>query len=153
MRIAVDASIAVKWFVTEQWTDESRRLLARNVERCAPDLILSETANVIWKKARRQEIQTPHRYFAELGRLPAILLLRRCQDLIVRASAIALQIDHPVYDCIYLAYAEDEGIPLVTADKQLKAAADGHLSVDVWNIGDEDVNRRIRAATSDVGNA
>ena len=151
MRVAVDASIAVKWFVTEQWTDEARRLLARNVERCAPDLILSETANVIWKKARRQEIQTPHRYFAEIGHLPNILLLRRCQDLFVRASAIALDINHPVYDCIYLACAEDEGVPLVTADRQLKTASDGHLSVDVWNIGDEDVNRRILAATSDLG--
>ena len=153
MRVAVDASIAVKWFVTEQWTDESRRLLARNVERCAPDLILSETANVIWKKARRRQIQTPHRYFAEIGRLPGILWLRRCQELFVRAGAIALEIDHPVYDCIYLACAEAEGVPLVTADRRLKSAADGHLSVDVWNIGDEDVNRRILAATGDVDRA
>ena len=152
MRVAVDASIAVKWFVTEQWTDESRRLLAGNVERCAPDLILSETANVMWKKARRREIQTPRRYFAEIARLPEILLLRRCQELFVRASAIALEIDHPVYDCIYLACAEGEGVPLVTADRRLTAAADG-LSVDVWNIGDEEVNRRILAETGDLGSA
>lgn len=152
MRVAVDASIAVKWFVTEQWTDESRRLLARNIERCAPDLILSETANVMWKKARRQEIQTPHRYFSEIRRLPDILLLRRCQELFVRASAIALEIDHPVYDCFYLACAEGDGVPLVTADKQLKAASDGHLAIDVWHIGDEDVNRRILAVTTDLDN-
>ena len=29
MKVVVDASVAVKWFVAEEWTDESRRLLAQ----------------------------------------------------------------------------------------------------------------------------
>lgn len=51
MKVVVDASIAIKWFVTERSADGSRRLLAHGIGWYAPDLILSETANVIWKKA------------------------------------------------------------------------------------------------------
>jgi predicted nucleic acid-binding protein len=36
-----------------------------------------------------------------------------------RAVAIAGQLDHPVYDCFYLALAEAEQADLVTADMRL----------------------------------
>ena len=38
-----------------------------------------------------------------------------------RAVAIAVQLDHSVYDCLYLALAEAEQATLVTADIQLLA--------------------------------
>ena len=148
MKLVVDASVAVKWFTTEEWTEESRRLLAAGIDRHAPDLILAETANVLWKKARRGEIENPHRYFREVANLPDVLVLHRSQELFVRASAIALELDHPVYDCIYLACAEVEGAPLVTADQRLRAASKGSLAVDVWHIGDEDVSQRIAVASN-----
>ena len=152
MKLVVDASVAVKWFTTEQWTEESRRLLAAGINRHAPDLILAETTNVLWTKARRGEIEAPHGYFREAANLPDVLVLHRCQELFVRAGTIALELDHPVYDCIYLACAEVEGAPLVTADGRLQAASKGHLAVDVWHIGDEDVSQRIAAAI-DLGAA
>ena len=65
MKLVVDASVAVKWFTTEQWTEESRRLLTVGIDRHAPNLILAETTNVLWKKARRGEIEAPHDYFRE----------------------------------------------------------------------------------------
>ena len=147
MKLVVDASVAVKWLITEEWTEESRRLLAASIDRHAPDLILAETTNVLWKKARRGEID-PHAHFREAANLPDVLVLRRSQELFVRASTIALELDHPVYDCIYLACAEAEGVPLVTADRRLRAASQGRLAVDVWHIGDEDANRRIAAAAN-----
>ena len=148
MKLVVDASVAVKWFTAEQWTEESRRLLTASVDRHAPDLILAETANVLWKKARRGEIEAPHGYFREAANLPDVLVLHRCQELFVRAGTIALELDHPAYDCIYLACAEVEGVPLVTADRRLQAASQDRLAVDVWHIGDEDVSQRIVAATN-----
>ena len=148
MKLVVDASVAVKWFVAEEWTEGSRRLLAAGIDRHAPDLILAETTNVLWKKARRGEIEASHGYFREAANLPDVLVLHRSQDLFVRTSAIALDLDHPVYDCIYLACAEVEGVPLVTADRRLQAASKGRLAVDVWHIGDEDVGQRIAAATN-----
>ena len=35
-----------------------------------------------------------------------------------RATAMALDLDHAIYDCFYLALAEREDAPLVTADRR-----------------------------------
>jgi predicted nucleic acid-binding protein len=52
----VDASVVVKWFVPEIHTDAARRLLVLSHEYVAPDLLVAETANTIWKKIRRKEL-------------------------------------------------------------------------------------------------
>ena len=147
MKLIVDASIAVKWFFTESHTAEARRLLAHRIVLHAPGFLLTEAANVIWKKARRKEIPDAQPYLAELVTLPDVVTLRPSSELIVPATAIALALDHPVYDCLYLACAEAEGAPLVTADRKLQVAAAPH-AVDVWYIGDEDAGQRIAAAAN-----
>jgi predicted nucleic acid-binding protein len=38
-----------------------------------------------------------------------------------RALDLAIRLAHPVYDCVYLALAEQRNIPLVTADARLIA--------------------------------
>ena len=59
MKLTVDASIAVKWYVSEDYTERARLLLAHRIERHAPDILLAEFANTVWKKARRNEIADP----------------------------------------------------------------------------------------------
>ena len=65
MQLTVDANIVVKWFVSETLSDEARLLLARRIHLYAPDLVLSEYANVIWKKARRHEISNAEPYLGK----------------------------------------------------------------------------------------
>ena len=81
MKLIVDASIAVKWFFTESHTAEARRLLAHRIVLHAPDLILTEAANVIWKKARRKEIPDAQPYLAELDALRDVVTLRQSKIL------------------------------------------------------------------------
>ena len=69
MKLTVDAGIVVKWYISEKYSGESRLLLAHRLERYAPDILLAEFANTIWKKARRQEIAEPQGYFDELSNL------------------------------------------------------------------------------------
>lgn len=52
----MDASVAVKWLVSEEGRREALMLTGPRIERHAPDLMLPECANVIWKKHRRGEI-------------------------------------------------------------------------------------------------
>ena len=47
----VDASVVVKWFVPEIHSDAARRLLTLPHQYLAPDLLLAETANTIWKRS------------------------------------------------------------------------------------------------------
>ena len=97
MKLIVDASVAVKWLFTEEGAVESRQLLAHRIVLYAPEFILTEVANVIWKKARRKEIADAQPYLEELARLPDVVVLCSSADLVAHASSIALEINHPVY--------------------------------------------------------
>ena len=118
MRVTVDASVVVKWFVAEPMCDEARLLLARRIQLHAPDLVLVEFANTIWKKARRKELPDAHPDLEELVALPEIVDLQPDGALIERAARIALEIDHPIYDCLYLACAEATDSTVITADRR-----------------------------------
>ena len=148
MKLVVDANIAVKWLFAEEGTAEARQLLAPRILLHAPDFILTEAANVVWKKTRRNEVANAQPYLEELARLPDAVALHPSADLVAHAATIALEIDHPVYDCLYLACAEDEGAPLVTADSRLCDAAQTHPGVDVWNIMAPEAKERIVTAAT-----
>ena len=116
MRLVVDASVAVKWLVAEEGSDQARDLAASGEELHAPRLMVSEIANALWRKARLGEIVR-----AEAGAMIAAvpgMPVRWSADEEVCADALrlALALDRPVYDCMYLALAHRIGAPLVTAD-------------------------------------
>ena len=121
MSWVVDASVAVKWVVPETLSAEADRLLGSEQPLLAPDLLLIEAANVLWKKIHRKELSA-----AEAGRALDVLsvsgvLLCPTQPLLGRALVMAQRLQHPVYDCVYLALSEREQATLVTADERLLA--------------------------------
>jgi predicted nucleic acid-binding protein len=112
----VDASVAIKWLAPEAESDLADRLLIDG-DLAAPDLIFAELANAIWKKQRRGEIVAAP---PSLDRFSEYFdVIEPCQNLAVRATEIAVALDHPAYDCFYLALAESLGEQLVTADLRL----------------------------------
>lgn len=118
MKLTVDASMVIKWFVAEPMSDEARLLLARRVHLQAPEFLLVEFANTIWKKKRRGELPDAQPYLEELAGLPDIITLHRNGELVERAVSIAMEMDHPIYDCLYLACAESTDSNLITADQR-----------------------------------
>lgn len=144
MNLVVDASVAVKWLIAEPHSREARQLLAPSIVLHAPDFILTEVANVIWKKSRRKEILSPHPYIDELANLADAIELRHSTELLLNAATLSIHIDHPVYDCLYLACAEVCAAPLVTTDQRLaQRAKETYPAVDVWNIGDRSPRSRV----------
>ena len=149
MKLTVDASVVVKWYVSEKYSEEARLLLGHRLERFAPDFVLVELANIFWKKARLREIGDPQPYFQELHRVREAVVLSPSADLIERAAQIAAQIDHPVYDCLYIACTEATGSTLITADRKLRdAVADRAVDVDVQHIGAREVADKMAAAAT-----
>ena len=146
MKAVVDASVVVKWLFNEEGTEQSRKLLTHRIVLHAPDLLLIEVANVIWKKSRQEEVADAQPYLEELVRLPDAVHLLRSTNIIAHASEIALRMDHPVYDCLYLACAEVEKAPLFTADRRLSKVAQSYPGAEVWHIADAETSRRIDAA-------
>lgn len=52
----VDARVAIKWFVPEPLSNEAERLLSGADVLFAPDFLLIEFDNIIWKKVRLGEL-------------------------------------------------------------------------------------------------
>ena len=149
MKVTVDASIVVKWYISENRSDEARLLLAHRIERHAPDFLLVEFANTVWKKARRGEIADPRTYLDEIPKLDDAIVLRADRELTERAAGLALAIDHPVYDCLYFACAEATGSTLITADRKFSDKVAERLpDADVRYIGTEGIADEIAAATA-----
>jgi predicted nucleic acid-binding protein len=118
----IDATVAVKWFVEERGSLAARAVLARGESLLAPDLILVEAGNAAWKKVKRKEM-TQEQGEAMVRALPLYFeRLVISGTLVARAYDLANQLNHPVYDCLYLALAEVEAINLITDDERLVKA-------------------------------
>lgn len=119
----LDASVALKLLVDEDGSEAAAALLD-GPRLLAPELIHVEVANALWRMARVGRLSGDEAADALslFGRLP---LRRRTGDRALAGEAFRLArlLDHPVYDCLYLALAVDEGAPVVTADTRFVAAA------------------------------
>jgi predicted nucleic acid-binding protein len=125
MRLVVDASVAVKWLVEEEYSDTADSLLEERHELFAPRLMASEVGNVLWRKARMGEIER-----SRVGVLAAAIpemAVSWTEDESVCPDAVrlSLALDRPVYDCVYLALAHRIGATLVTADTRFANALAG----------------------------
>jgi predicted nucleic acid-binding protein len=100
----VDASVVVKWVVEEAGTAASLAL-RRDNRLVAPDLVIAECANILWKKARRGELSGPQASMAARLLERSGLELIPMRGFMADATNLALELSHPAYDCIYLAVA------------------------------------------------
>ncbi len=117
--LIVDASVALKWVVQEDGSDAALALRSRDL--AAPALLRIETANALRTLAARQAI-TPNvalELFALLQSAP-VTVVDHDDALENRALELAIELGHPVYDCLYLALAERMERALVTADARLQ---------------------------------
>ncbi len=119
MTLVVDASVASKWSIEEPDSAEAERLLQLGEAVIAPDLVVAEACNVAWKKRRLGQITPAQAAGLALEIAGFFDALVPMKPLAPRALAIADALAHPVYDCFYLALAEQAGARLVTADARL----------------------------------
>ena len=121
----IDASVALRWFLNEPGASDAASAFSQGPIPSAPDLVLVEIANGLWSATRRQRIEEATAR-ALLASAPALFgELRPAEALLAAAFDIARALEHPVYDCLYLAMAEADRAPLITADARLQAATEG----------------------------
>jgi predicted nucleic acid-binding protein len=135
--VVVDASVALCWFAREAETPAANRLIRSRADLFAPTLMMAEFANGLWKKARRGEIaaDVATEAMGEIRRfIPRFVDLA---ELAGPALALAREIDHSVYDCIYLALARRDTAPFVTLDRAFVASvAKTRYAHDVVHLAD-----------------
>jgi len=116
MRLVVDASVAVKWLVDEDGSESADGILEHATELHAPRLLASEVANALWRKARLREIERGDAgaLAASVAQMP--IAWTEDERICGEAARLAVGLDRPVYDCMYLALAHRLDARLVTAD-------------------------------------
>ena len=135
LRYVTDASVALKWFLTEEFMEGARRLAFGSAVLLVPELFASEYANVLLKVCRRGVIAT-----ADAVAIHKLAMRRVTFAAAVPLSALALEIaiDSGIsaYDATYVALSETTGAPLVTADRRLFEAVSSSRGLDVRWVGD-----------------
>ena len=122
MKVVVDASVALKWVLSEAGTEAA--LALRGEELIAPSLWLAEATNALWRGVRLGELTLAEaaEFLDELIKAPVASL--PMEPHLHAALALAVEFQHPIYDCIYLALALQQDTRVVTADRRFAAIAD-----------------------------
>lgn len=122
MSVVIDASVALKWVLDEPGKEAADALL--DEELIAPSLWLLEAANALWRRAQRGEIsgEEAKERLAELYNAPVTTIA--IEGDLPAATDWAIALNHPVYDCLYLAMAIRENTYVVTANSRFHATVD-----------------------------
>ncbi len=128
MSVVIDASVALKWVLDEPGSEAAAALL--DEELAAPEFWLLEAANALWRRARRHELtrEQASARLVELSNAP-VATSTTLEDFAI-AFQWAGRLDHPVYDCLYLALALRENTHVVTADRRFHAAVQRSSEVE-----------------------
>jgi predicted nucleic acid-binding protein len=131
-RFVVDASVAVKWFLPEPYSEEALRLLDGERELLVPDLLWAEVGNVLWKRWRQGEIpeDAATGILQDLRKLP--LAVHPSEEITEVAWSFATRLGRSFYDSLYLSLAANQSCSMVTADRRLWNAVASAVPFLVW---------------------
>jgi len=124
-RAVLDSSVIAALFFREEASSRVRKSVAE-LDPITLDLAFSEVGNVAWKqvvfsKEKKELAMEALRDSFEF--IAGSCLLLRSSDLLFEAFLIAVEDRIPLYDSLFLAAAEREGVPLLTLDRRLHDSA------------------------------
>lgn len=125
MDLIIDASIAIAWFVDQPLSPQALRLAELHTPLLALDVLPVEMASSAWRLAQERTITAD--YAAHIVSNITVNEISVCASApyIVPATHLALSLQHPVSECLYLACARDIGGQMVTTNARLLAAVKG----------------------------
>ncbi|MCA1560255.1 MAG: type II toxin-antitoxin system VapC family toxin [Acidobacteria bacterium] len=125
--VVLDASVAVRWVVEEEGSDEAAALLEKELAWITPRLLLTEVASALRRKVVDNAVAPAVAGQSLDALLQAVAdgVIRLIDDerIIAQALLLAVSLRHKVPDCVYLALAEREGASIATADDRLARLA------------------------------
>ena len=137
MKIVIDASVAVKWYVNENYTQNAEKLMDGNYELHAPELIFPEVGNIIWKKIIRGELSNDEGSQIVSAFTSQSIETHLHKPILGAAFIGAKSTQQTVYDWTYLALAGSLSCQFITADERFfNAISKTKLSGSLKWIGD-----------------
>lgn len=127
MTWVIDANIACAWYLESPVSQAASKLLDAQETMIAPDLMIPEVANSLWRLVISGRITDTQarlvidRVAGDFQEIVPTAALRQA------ALELAFQLQHPAYDCFYLVLADRRNAHLITADARFarKAAKAG----------------------------
>jgi predicted nucleic acid-binding protein len=122
MKYVLDVSVAICWVIPRPLSATALRLrdeYQRHLHQLlAPAVFIDEVAGALTKAERQNDIAVGQAapLFARILNSPPLLIAHA--PLIARAIDISSRTRSGYYDCLYVALAEQEGCPLITADQK-----------------------------------
>ena len=139
LRFVVDASVGIKLFVEEEFSERANALFSYltaepSAELYVPDLFYIECANILLKYTRRfgRSLADSQEDVADLKLLA--LKVTSTADLMEDALLLASAKNLTAYDACYAVLAQKLEVPLITADEPLVQAMDSSVF-----LGDLDI--------------
>jgi predicted nucleic acid-binding protein len=123
VRLVLDASVVAKLLFPEPDSGVAVALMGQAEHIEAPEILIAELCSVAWKKAGRGDLTASEAKTAVKVAERTVDRLAPLAPLASRAFEISRALNHPPYDCFYLALAEAEKLTMVTADRRLLSAA------------------------------
>jgi len=123
-KFVVDASVALKWLINEDYSDRAKLLLLRFgsglVELYAPELLKLEVANglrkyFVKKLISEEQLITLYSLFSDID----IEYINHSIDLIMNSIKYAIVNDVTFYDALYIVLAKNMNGLFITADDKL----------------------------------
>jgi predicted nucleic acid-binding protein len=123
-RFVVDASVGIKLFVDEQFSEQAQSLFTKltedpPAELYVPDLFYIECTDILLKYMRRfgRSLEDSQADLADLNKLA--LKTVSTAELMEAALLLASQKNLTAYDACYAVLARQLNLPLITADKPM----------------------------------
>ncbi|HRI04545.1 MAG TPA: type II toxin-antitoxin system VapC family toxin [Pyrinomonadaceae bacterium] len=134
MRVVIDASVLVKWYVPEIHSLEAELLVDNRFEIHAPEIIIPEFGNILWKKCRLGELSVKESLTIADDMLKDNITLHAQSPLLKDSLNYANATGKTVHDWMYMTLALSLGAVFVTADRKFFLAVRGtsHKSDIVW---------------------
>ena len=138
--LVVDASVALKFVVDEDGREEAFARIKGEPDLTAPDWLLIEAGNVLWRKSLNGAFDQSVANDL-LAAIPRFFEgFQPSSTLASKALALSFEMNHWIYDCVYLATAIDLGVPVLTADRKFWNAArrsghGEHVELLTWGDG------------------
>jgi predicted nucleic acid-binding protein len=128
--LVIDSSVVLKWLLAEP--DALAAIsLRRRYHLIAPELLFLECANTFWKRVRRGQLTIDEAKILADAIPQAGIEIVSMQSEARTITNLALDLDHPAYDCAYIALALNRRCQFATADRRLIAAVGKVVRDDV----------------------
>lgn len=125
----VDANIVLAWSLERSYSQKAIEFRRPEIHYLgAPDLIVHEVGNALSYYVRTKVVSLEQAEEA-YSHVTTFVALISGVSLQYDALRISVSTGHSVYDCFYLALANQTGTPCVTADRKLASVA-GTVGID-----------------------